>query len=174
MEQHFHNSLAPLDQVFLADYDGKLLYDWMPSNAALARALGAKVTSLFLSARMTRFATHLPWQAKYNPVSATGKLLLRAILEKEGAGVEPVKKGFSVNTISLWKNRGQEIAGKYVNSESETVRAGVISPRWVQKATAKLADAPDVRYVNKMLGVLALEVWWRLFVSRTMKPGERL
>jgi hypothetical protein len=38
----------------------------------------------------------------------------------------------------------------------------------------RLADEPDVRYVNKMLGILALEVWWRLFVSRTIKPHERL
>lgn len=174
LKSHFDNTLAPLDQVFLADYDGKLLHDWMPSNAALAKALGVKVVSLFLSARMTKFATHLPWQNKYDPASATGKLPLRAILEREGAGVEPVKKGFSVNTISLWKNTGHEIARRYVNSESETVRAGVISGRWVQKAMKRLADGPDVRYVNKMLCILALEVWWRLFVSRTIKPRERL
>jgi asparagine synthase (glutamine-hydrolysing) len=174
LESHFHNSPSPLDQVFLADYNGKLLHDWMPSNAALAKALGVKVTSLFLSSRMTRFATHLPWQEKYDPASATGKLPLRAILEKEGMGVEPVKKGFSVNTMSLWKNTGSEIASRYVNGDSETIRAGVISGRWVQKTMKKLADKPDVRYVNKMLGILALEVWWRLFVSRTIKPHERL
>lgn len=174
LKRHFDNSLAPLDQVFLADYDGKLLCDWMPANAALSKALGAKVVSLFLSSSMTRFATHLPWQAKYDADSATGKLPLRAILKKEGAVVEPVKKGFSVNTVSLWKKAGREIAGRYVNRESETVRAGVISPDWVRKAAARLAGEPDVRYVNKMLGILALEVWWRLFVSRTIKAGERL
>jgi asparagine synthase (glutamine-hydrolysing) len=123
---------------------------------------------------MTKFATHLPWQEKYDVASATGKLPLRAILQKEGAGVEPVKKGFSVNTLSLWKNAGREIAGKYVNGESETVRAGVISRQWVQNTITRLAGEPDVRYVNKMLGILALEVWWRLHVGRTIKPNQRL
>jgi asparagine synthase (glutamine-hydrolysing) len=174
LKRHFDNSLAPLDQVFLADYDGKLLYDWMPANAALAGALGKDVVSLFLSEKMTKFATHLPWQEKYDVASATGKLPLRAILQKEGAGVEPVKKGFSVNTLSLWKNSGREITSKYVNGESETVRAGVINRQWVQNTVARLADEPDVRYVNKMLGILALEVWWRLHVGRTIKPNQRL
>lgn len=173
LRRHFDNSLAPLDQVFLADYDGKLLYDWMPANAALAGALGSKVVSLFLSDRMTKFATHLPWQRKYDVDSATGKLPLRAILRKEGLAMEPVKKGFSVNTVSLWERSGKELAAKYVG-ESEAVRAGVISPAWVQKTMARLAAEPDVRYVNKMLGILALEVWWRLFVSRTLKPKQML
>jgi asparagine synthase (glutamine-hydrolysing) len=174
LRRHFDNSLAPLDQVFLADYDGKLLYDWMPANAALVGALGSKVVSLFLSDRMTKFATHLTWQQKYDVASATGKLPLRAILRKEGLGTKPVKKGFSVNTVSLWKRSGQELASRYVGGESEAVRAGVISSEWVQKTMARLAAEPDVRYVNKMLGILALEVWWRLFVSRTLKSKQRL
>lgn len=174
LRRHFDNSLAPLDQVFLADYDGKLLYDWVPANAALAGSLHAKVVSLFLSDKMTKFATHLPWQRKYDADSATGKLPLRAILCKEGVGMEPVKKGFSVNTVSLWNGTGRDLVRKYVAGESEAVRAGVINPGWVQKTMTKLAAEPDVRYVNKMLGVLALEVWWRLFVSKTIKPKERL
>ncbi|HEX6067405.1 MAG TPA: asparagine synthase C-terminal domain-containing protein, partial [Nitrososphaera sp.] len=54
LKGHFDNSLAPLDQVFLADYNGKLLYDWIPANIAFAKALDAKITSLFLSTKMTK------------------------------------------------------------------------------------------------------------------------
>lgn len=174
LKRHFDNSIAPLDQVFLADYDGKLLYDWIPANAAFAKALDAKITSLFLSRKMTNFATHLPWQKKYCLKTATGKLPLRSLLKNQGVSTEPVKKGFSVDTVALWDRSAREIAARYVNSDSEVVKAGVISGTWVEKTHALLKDVPDFRYVNKMLGILALEVWWRLFVSKSMGKAEKL
>ncbi len=32
----------------------------------------------------------------------------------------------------------------------------------------------DVRYVNKFLGLLALEIWYRLFITKEMKPDTTL
>ncbi len=169
----FVNHLDPLDQVFLADYNGKLLHDWLPVNAAFARFLGTRTRSVFLSNAMVQFATHVPWQLKYDPQTASGKLLLLSVLRSKGINVNPVKKGFSVNTLTLWKKSAKEIVGRYVNSKSEVVKAGVISSEWISKTQSRL-DELDVRYVNKMLGILALEIWWRLFVSRTIKPAEKL
>lgn len=180
LKNHFAgNRLDPLDQVFLADWNGKLLFDWLPANIAFSKSLGIKIQTLFLSGRMIRFATHLPWGVKYDAQSATGKLPLRAILKSERLHSEPVKKGFSANTVSLWKKRGHEIVKQYVNrTDSQAVRAGAISGDWVQKTAERLLQAqgnePDVRYVNKMLSLLALEVWWRLFVSGTLKGNEKL
>jgi asparagine synthase (glutamine-hydrolysing) len=173
LRKSFDNRLEPLDQVFLADFNGKLLHDWMPANSAFEKFLDAKIASLFLSSDMVRFASHVPWRLKYCPDTATGKIPLRAILKRHNVQSEPVKKGFSVNTALLWQRRGKEIAGQYVNSDSEVVRAGVISREWIEGAQPKLASL-DVRYINKMLGLLALEVWWRLYVSKTIKSTVRL
>jgi asparagine synthase (glutamine-hydrolysing) len=173
LRRSFDNRLEPLDQVFLADFNGKLLYDWMPANSAFEKVLDAKIASLFLSGDMVRFAGHVPWRLKYCPDTATGKIPLRAILKRHNMQSEPVKKGFSINTALLWERRGKEIAGQYVNPDSEVVRAGVISEGWIKKAQPKMAGL-DVRYINKMLGLLALEIWWRLFVSKTMKGTTRL
>ncbi len=180
LKHYFSSSsrLDPLNQVFLADWNGKLLFDWLPANLAFSKSFGIKIRTLFLSSRMIKFATHLPWDVKYDPEHATGKLPLRAILKAQRLYTEPVKKGFSANTISLWKKRGKEIAKQYVNrQDSEVIRAGVISGDWVQKTTEKLLEQgaePDVRYVNKMLGLLALEVWWRLFISHNLRGNEKL
>jgi asparagine synthase (glutamine-hydrolysing) len=93
-------------------------------------------------------------------------------LRRQIRQIEPAKKGFSVNTISLWK-RDKEIICQYVNNESQVVKAGIISNAWLDSARTKL-DSLNVRYINKMLGLLALEVWWRLNVGRTMKKTARL
>jgi len=169
---HFKNTLDPLDQVFLADFNGKLLYDWTPVNISFEKFLNAKISSLFLSEEMVRFATHLPWQLKYDTGTATGKLPLRSLLKHQSAQVKPIKKGFSVNTLSLWE-RNREIVRRYVNADSQVVKAGIIRNAWLEHAESRIA-ALDVRYINKMLGILALEVWWGLSVSRTIKSNVRL
>jgi asparagine synthase (glutamine-hydrolysing) len=175
LRPHFDNGLEPLEQVFLADFNGKLLYDWMPANRAFEKLLGMEIRSVFLTQAMTRFATHVPWQLKYDPATGVGKLPLRSILASgRGPRLEPVKKGFAVNLVSLWNRNAREIVGRYVNPGSETVRAGLVNPAWISKAMDRMRNEPDPRYVNKMLGILALEVWHRLFVSRTIKGGQKL
>ena len=37
-----------------------------------------------------------------------------------------------------------------------------------------MGDNPDVRYVNKFLGLLAFEIWYRLFVTKEMKATTTL
>ena len=32
----------------------------------------------------------------------------------------------------------------------------------------------DVRYVNKFLGILSLEVWYRIFISKDLNPNKSL
>ena len=32
----------------------------------------------------------------------------------------------------------------------------------------------DVRYINKFLGILALEIWYRLFVTNDLDAHEKL
>ncbi len=174
LRKYFDNKLAPLDQVFLADYNGKLLYDWIPANTAFAKALDAKIMSLFLSRRITAFATHLPWRLKYCPETAMGKLLLRSLLKRQGITAEPIKKGFSIDTIALWNRDTLGIIENYVNPDSLIVQEGVISREWVQKTCARLKANRDIRYINKMFGILALEVWWRLFVNRSMRMDDKL
>jgi asparagine synthase (glutamine-hydrolysing) len=174
-----NNGLHPLDQVFLADFNGKLLYDWLPANKAFEKSLDIKIESVFLTDRMIKFATHVPWQAKYDPDGAVGKIPLRSILSKQkGFGkLEPIKKGFSVDMAWLWKRNAREIVGAYVNSDSEVVKENIIEAEWVKKTWKRLSSRDselDPRYVNKMLIILALEVWYRLFVSHTMTARHKL
>jgi len=79
---YFDNNLSPLNQVFLADFNGKLLYDWLHSNRCFKENLDLEIESMFLSQEMINFATHIPWEKKYDSVTKRGKILLSSILEK--------------------------------------------------------------------------------------------
>lgn len=170
---YFDNSLHPLSQVFLADFNGKLLYNWIPLNIAFHKHFEVKPVTPILSKNVISFATNVPIHLKYDQKRNTGKLILRQILQKYSLEKMLIKKkqGFSVNTINLWKSHGYDLCDYYL-SDARTIQDKWISKDWIQKHFRK--NDLDIRYVNKFLGILALEVWYRLFVTKEMKSTTKL
>jgi asparagine synthase (glutamine-hydrolysing) len=130
---------------------------------------------------MIKFATHLPWEAKYDPGRQIGKMPLRSILAMQKGYQEVasdiVKKGFSLNLNSMWNRDAKEIVSEMLNEDSDIVRQGIISESWLLKTLTTLQDRNKEmrsRYISKMLSLLALEVWYKLFISGTLNGRQRL
>ena len=179
LKPYFNNDLEPIDQVFLADFNGKLLYDWIPTNNAFGKYQDLDIKSIFLTDKMIKFATHIPWNVKYDPKKIKGKIPLHSILRRQKGfeKIQPIKKGFSIDLCSLWRKNAKEIINTYVNSESEIVKNKIINEEWLNTVHKKLRQDNselNVRYISKMLGILSLEIWYRLFISKTMKKTQKL
>jgi len=175
LEKYFDNSLPPLSQVFLADFNGKLLYNWIPLYTKIHKHFRVKQISPLLSPQMISYTTHLPTHQKYDNEKNIGKLELRKLLKKSLSEkfLTSKKQGFSVNTVNLWKSHGLDLS-KYYLSDARIVKDGWINGEWLKSRLEKLEKKPDVRYVNKFLGLLAFEIWYRLFITKEMKPNATL
>ena len=172
---YFDNKLSPINQIFLADMNGKLLFNWIPMNTSFFEYFDVKSLTPLLSKNLTSFATHLDYNVKYNRDKNLGKIPLREILVKhvDPNFVTPKKQGFSVNTVNLWKSQGKKLCDYYL-SDARIVKDKWISEDWIKSHFNKLDENPDVRYVNKFLGLLAFEVWYRIFVTNEMSPETKL
>lgn len=170
---YFDNKLDQLSQVFLADYNGKLLYNWSPIYDTIHKHLAVEYLAPLLEKNLIRFAAHLPNKMKYDKEIGLGKIILRQILKKYGVYDLIIKKkqGFSVDTQNYWKYYGREIC-KYYLDDSRIIHDGWINNDWVSKYLNR--EDLDVRYVNKFLGLLAFEVWYRLFITKEMSRTEKL
>ena len=170
---HFDNSLSRLEQVFLADYNGKLLYNFEPVSSRLSNHFNVKVIAPLMNNELLEISPHIPTSEKYDQKSNIGKLLLRKILKQNNADklISKQKLGFSVNTMNLWESYGRDTCKKLL-SNSNIVNNGIIDNDWIQKYIDK-SDL-DVRYINKFLGILALEVWYKLFVSNELSSKDTL
>ena len=179
-KNYFDNDLSPLDQVFLSDFNGKLLYDWLPANNAFGEFLDLNIESLFLNPNMIEYATHIPWDKKYDDSTITGKMPIRSILIKHKGfdQINTVKKGFSSDLISLWNRNARDIVNTYVNENSEIVKEGIVKGVWIDSINLKLNDTnvnnDKSRYISKMFSLLALEIWYRLFISKSIKNTNKL
>ena len=170
---YFSNPLLPLDQVMLADFNGKLLYNFLPVNTRLDKFFNLKGVAPLLSNELISYMTHVPNTLKYDAKTNVGKLLLRKILSKYGVDdlVSKDKLGFNVNTINLWKSYGHNLCKEFLDN-SRVVKDGWLNKDWINK----YIDVPelDVSYVNKFLGILAFEIWYRLFVTKELDSNTKL
>ena len=170
---YFDNTLSPIEQVFLADYNGKLLYNFNPINTKILNHFSVKPISPLLSDDMISYALGIPSQYKYDQTKNIGKLSLRKILSKYNIDklIPNEKLGFNVNTLNLWTSFGQSLCKEYL-IDSEITKDGWINKDWINKYIDR-TDL-DVRYVNKFLGLLAFEVWYRLFVTKDISANTTL
>jgi len=170
---YFDNSLSRLDQVFLADYNGKLLYNFNPVNTSIAKSFDITLLTPLLNNDLISYGLSISNQFKYNPTQNIGKLPLRDLLVKNKANslISKEKLGFNVNTINLWKSTGHSNCKEFFDN-SRIVKDGWINNEWIVKYIDK--EDLDVKYINKFLGLLAFEIWYRLFITKELSPNTKL
>ena len=172
IDQYFNNSLDVLDQIFLADFNCKLLYNWLQLNPKINSFFNLKSVSPFTDRELINFSSHIPNNLKYNPKTKIGKLILRKMLSKFNVErfVIPKKQGFSINTKNHWENYAKKLCKNFL-IDGELIKDKLINKNWILDNIDKNLD---VRYVNKFYGLLALEIWYRQFISKNMSSSEKL
>ena len=171
LRRFFDNALGPLEQVWLADYHGKLARDWVPSHGRIYDSLGMTGFSPFLAEHVIRNSFGVPAREKYDRRRNVGKIMLRDMLAARNHSLGTGKRGFTPDLLRFWDAHGRGYAETYLLGDSRTVDAGLVSGEWVRRAMAR---AHDIRYVNRLLHLVGLEVWYRVHVSGEMGASDRL
>jgi asparagine synthase (glutamine-hydrolysing) len=170
---YFDNSLSRLDQVFLADYNGKLLYNFNPVNTSIAKSFDINLLTPLLNDDLISYGLSISNEFKYDPIQNIGKLPLRELLVKNKADslISKEKLGFNVNTINLWKSTAHSKCKEFFDN-ARIVEDGWINNEWIEKYIDK--ENLDIKYINKFLGLLAFEIWYRLFITKELSPNTKL
>lgn len=163
---YFDNDLDPLDQVFLADYNGKLIYDFVPSNDKFFKHFSITGLSPILDNKIIDMSYRIPPSAKFDSKTNTGKIPLRQILAglSSGKNISDIKIGFGMDLKKLWSTNGKEIVTSTMSNAS-VFRDKIISPEFYERSIKKIEETDDVRYISKMLQLLSLEIWYKMFIT---------
>ena len=151
----------------------KLLYNFNPINTRIIKEFNMELFTPILNDELISSGPHMKQSEKYDEINDIGKLPLRGILENNGHDslVGKQKLGFNVNTINLWKNHGHNLCKEFLN-DSRIVKDGWINDDWIQKYID--SSELDIKYVNKFFGILAFEIWYRIFVTKEMNSNTTL
>lgn len=172
---YFKNKLKPLQQVMLADFNGKLIFDFIPTGIAIKNYYNLNSFSPLLDVNVRKFALGLSLPQKYNVSSNKGKLTLRKITKRLGINHLETKRGFSPSLFFDWKKTGKIICEKYlIPTDSAIYKNKLINNDWVLSAFEKIENDGNIRYLNRLTAILALEIWYRIFISKEMNPKKKL
>ncbi|MGC1709891.1 MAG: asparagine synthase C-terminal domain-containing protein [Nitrosotalea sp.] len=172
---YFSNSLEPLQQVMLADYNGKLLYDFIPSGKSISEHYQIHGAPIFLDEELTRFVLSLPLSQKYDSKSQRGKIILRNMAKRLGVDHIEEKRGFSPDLLLDWNSHGRKVCESYIMEKDSCIfKKKLINYNWVLRAFERIEDDGDVRYLNRLISILALEIWYRIFISKDMNSQMKL
>jgi asparagine synthase (glutamine-hydrolysing) len=165
LRKYFDNKLDPLDQVFLADYHGKLIYDFIPTNDKFFNHFGLTGLSPLLDSKIIDMAFKIPASVKFNDKTNVGKIPLRKILStlKDG-NVSDTKIGFGMDLKNLWSTNAKEIVIATLSNAS-IFRDKIISGDFYNRMIKIIEDTQNVRYISKMLQLLSLEIWYKMFIT---------
>jgi asparagine synthase (glutamine-hydrolysing) len=177
LEKYFDNSLEPLEQVLLADYHGKLMYDFIPTNEKLFKHFNITGVAPLLGGQIIDLSMKIPSSLKYDLDANIGKIQLRKIIKQnipefhEGDG----KRGFGMDLPGLWYRVGKETVISNLD-KGRIFEDKLISKEWYRNSISKINENREeaTRYISKMLQLLSLEVWYRLFVTSEMKANHAI
>ena len=126
-----------------------------------------------LSEELLSIAPHIPIKQRYDEENNIGKLPLRKLIEKHNVSslISTEKLGFNVNTLNLWKSHGHDLCKEFFDN-SRLVEANLINKEWITKHIDDLDI--NIKYVNKFLGLLACEIWYRIFITKEMNENNKL
>ena len=173
LEPYFDNTLPRLTQVFLADYNGKLIHNMQPLYKSIHDYFSIRNITPIQNEELIQFSCLLRNDQKYDFKSNQGKIILVNLLDKYNLKhlTSLQKQGFSVNTSNLWNTYGKKTFLYYFD-KSRLIEDKIINSDWIEKHISK--NDLDTRYINKFLGILALEIWYRLLITKEMNENEKL
>ena len=172
---YFKNNLEPIKQVMLADFNGKLLYDFIPTNKAIRSYYDIATFSPFLDKKVQSLGLRLSPKSKYNSTTNQGKIVLRLINNRLKVKCMKDKRGFSPNLLFDWQRFGKEIFMSYAFEKKSNIYCKkIINRDWVIRALKRIENYDDIRYINRITAILALEIWYRIFIKKDLNPKKML
>ena len=157
----------------LADFNGKLLHDFIPTGDAIASYYNIDRFSPFLDNEVQSFGLGLSIKSKYNHTTNQGKIVLRQINKRLKVKFMRAKRGFSPSLIFDWQKFGKEIFMEYAfEKKSNIYTKKIINRDWVIHALELIENDGDIRYLNRITSILALEIWYRIFIKKDLNPRK--
>jgi len=159
----FSDGLPFMEQVLAADFNAKMIYDFLPVDDATSMAHSVETRVPYLDNELVKLAFTIRFASKFR--DGRGKFILRRALSDRlpNATLEKKKQGFGPNPFETYGREVRHYAETYL-PKGDTVRMGLVNPDWVNKVLSR-SPTPDFNAeYNKIWDCLALEVFYRIYL----------
>ena len=170
-KQFFNNENMFIDQVLSADFNEKLVNDFLlvDDRTSMAHSVESRVP--FLDYNLVDFSMNIPSdivlkdrEGKYILKQAMKDILPKDVLNKK-------KQGFASGMYEVYINEGREIM-QQILPEGNLVREDYIDKEYINKILNAVPNPKLSLHYGVMLNLLTAEIWYRIFIEGDLhKPA---
>ena len=113
---------------------------------------------------------------KYNYIKNIGKIPLRKIISRSRKGADNIshtKLGFSLSLKTLRTRSAKEIVSSNID-KGRIFEDKIIKKDFYQRSLKRIENTFDTRYISKLLQLLSLEVWYKMFITSEIRSKNRI
>jgi asparagine synthase (glutamine-hydrolysing) len=130
--------------------------------------------SPILDKKIIEMSLGIPPSVKFNKESNMGKIPLREILSRlDSKNISDTKIGFGMDLKTFWTSSAKEIVISTLSNAS-VFRDKIISRDFYNRSIKRIEETGDLRYISKMLQLLSLEIWYKMFITFESSPKSSL
>jgi asparagine synthase (glutamine-hydrolysing) len=159
--QPFFNNKTPfMEQVLLSDFNGKMIYDFLPVDDATSMANSLETRVPFLDNQLIDLAFSVRFEGKFR--NGQGKYPLRRAMSSilPRSTLAKKKQGFGPNPQRIYKAELRGYAESYVQ-DGRAIKLGLVNGEWIRRILGGIPDS--LADCNKLWDCLALEVFLRVY-----------
>ena len=145
------------------------MYDFIPSNEKLFNHFNITGIAPLLWSQIIDISTKIPAFLKYDFEKHLGKIQLREIIKHNMIGYSSdgnKKIGFGMDLAKFWSRFGKEIVTSNLD-KGRIFEDKIINKEWYNNSLVRIDENKEdaTRYISKMLQLLSLEIWYKLFIT---------
>lgn len=154
------------------DYHLRLAGDYLTKVDIASNAASLEVRSPFLDYTLVEYAAGIPLKLKM--LNGQQKGLLRDLAARYLPPnlLQQPKRGFSTNLKSLLGDSWRKIIQEYVEKGIAT-RGDLFNDKYICAVVAE-DDSGQADHTHRLWVLVCLEVWFRLYIDRTLQPNQPL
>jgi asparagine synthase (glutamine-hydrolysing) len=150
------------------------MYDFVPSQNKFLDYFKLIGFAPLLESSIIDMAFKMSPSLKYNYTKNIGKIPLRKILSlQRDNNISENKLGFSLDLKHLWTRSAKEIVTSNLD-KGRIFEDKIIQKHFYQRSLKRIEDTLDIRYISKLLQLLSLEIWYKMFITTEIRSKEIL
>ena len=152
----------------VADFNAKMIYDFLPVDDATSMAHSIETRVPFLDNELVDLAFTMPFSTKFRDGKGKFKLSQALLSELPARTLEKKKQGFGPSPYEVYRRELRHYAENYLPN-GRAVKTDLINEDWVRNILSK-SPSPDMTpEYNKLWDCLALEVFLRIYFDGDIK-----
>lgn len=168
-EHFFSNNDSFIDQILMADFQEKMINDFLLVDDRMNMAHSVESRVPFLDTKLVDFSLSIPTRLKLQDPNGKHvlKMAMKDILPE--SVIKKKKQGFASGTYEVYLREGRELAQQTL-CNGNLIKEGYIKREYVEKILRAIPNPRLDLHYGVLWNLLVSEIWYGIYIEQDSGP----